>query len=165
MGRMFEEKGIAVESPHTESVEGKPIAQAWYALWAILDNRPKTIIEEVRVYRKYVPVLLNYVKDANKHIKIEQTKNRRLVGIDHERANKRWSKQEDELLINLVCEEKHNIHKLSAIFGRSPQAIQSRISELVGVRKLSQEIAGRFIGQIDGETVNGNISGTIYKEG
>ena len=164
MGKLFEEKGIAVESPHAESVEGKPIAQAWYALWKTLDNRPKSIIDEVRIYRRYVPTLLNYVKDANKHIKIEQTKNRRLTDIDHERSNKRWSKQEDEMLINLVCEEKHNIHKLSSIFGRSPQAIQSRISELVGVRKLTQEIAGRFIGSINGNDVSGDIHGKVYKE-
>ena len=165
MGRMFEEKGIAVEAPHAESVEGKPIAQAWYALWGILDKRPKSLIEEVRVFRKYVPVLLNYVQDANKHIKIEQTKNKRLSDIEHDRSNKRWSKEEDELLINLVCDETQNIHQLSSIFGRSPTAIKSRVSELVGVRKLTQEIAGRFIGRIDGEDISGNISGTVYKEG
>ena len=87
----------------------------------------------------------------------------RCTEVDYDRGNKRWTNEEDETLINLVCEGKTNIHKISTILGRSPGAIQTHISYLVGRKRITQEVAGKFIGFINGITAEAEICGTVYK--
>lgn len=70
----------------------------------------------------------------------------------------------DDLLISAVCSGNFTPLSLAAAFGRSPSAISSHLSYLVGVKRVSQSIAGRFIGQMNGEEVNADIVGTIYKK-
>ena len=79
------------------------------------------------------------------------------------RNRKRWSKEEEEMLIDEVCEGM-TITQISLELGRTPTSIQTKISNLVGLKRLSMDVAGRFIGTIDGEEVNGNISGQVYKQ-
>lgn len=81
-----------------------------------------------------------------------------------DRNNKKWSDGEDELLIDMICEEEHSLLELSTIFGRTPTALKSRVSYLVGINKVSSEIAGKFIGTINGEEVCGDIKGTLNRE-
>lgn len=88
---------------------------------------------------------------------------RRCTSIEYERANKRWSREEDEEIIDRVYEGKMNIHQLSTIFGRSPGAIKTHISELVGRERLSVAVVGRFIGTIDGVSADSDIRGTVFK--
>ena len=78
-------------------------------------------------------------------------------------ANKKWTKDEDELLIELVTDDDVTDIELMAKFGRSMGAIKTRVSTLVGLNRISQEIAGRFVGTINGEKVEGKIDGTVYK--
>ena len=75
---------------------------------------------------------------------------------------KRWSAGEDELLIEYVSKNV-SIHEISKIFGRTPAAISTRVSELVGINKLSQEIAGKFIGKLNGMDIEAHIDGTLIK--
>lgn len=77
--------------------------------------------------------------------------------------NKRWTDKEDELLIEMVCDESVNPYELASTFGRSIPAIKSRVSKLVGTKRLSSEVAGHFIGMLDGELVEGHIDGKVYK--
>lgn len=78
--------------------------------------------------------------------------------------NKRWTADEDEKLIELVCAGEWSPIEISTTFGRSIPAIKTRVSKLVGLKRLSAEIAGQFIGTIDGEKVEGRIDGKVYKE-
>lgn len=78
-----------------------------------------------------------------------------------ERGRKRWSQEEDELLIEMAARSDVTIIELSREFGRTPGAIQSRITHLVGINRLSKEVAGRFVGSLNGEHVEGDIVGTI----
>ena len=77
--------------------------------------------------------------------------------------NSRWTKEEDERLIDVVCQEGWTPFELSASFGRSIPAIKARVSKLVGLKRVSQEIAGRFFGTIDGVETSGSIEGIVYK--
>ena len=81
-----------------------------------------------------------------------------------ERGRKRWTNEEDELLIEMASYDSTTIIDLSKEFGRTPGAIQSRISKLVGIKKLSMEVAGRFIGTLNGELIEGDINGTVSKQ-
>ena len=126
-------------------------------------ERPKSIIVELNVYRKYVPIMIKAYCIQSEGMKKAVKQIDRCTDIDYDRGNKRWTNEEDETLINLVCEGKENIHRISTILGRSPGAIQTHISYLVGRKRLTQEIAGRFIGTIDVKSAEAEICGTLIK--
>jgi len=77
--------------------------------------------------------------------------------------NKRWTETEDKLLIEMVCDESCSPYELASTFGRSIPAIKSRVSKLVGLKRLSAEVAGHFVGMLDGELIEGHIDGKVYK--
>ena len=152
---------VLVKKPDIKRPE---FVEAVQQLAKVSTERPKSIIVELNIYRKFLPILLKayFVMSEGTDKACKQVE--RCTNIDYDRANKRWSKEEDEELINIVCDGKENIHQISTIFGRSPGAIKTHISELVGRKRLSQEVAGRFIGIIDGIEANAEIKGTIFKE-
>ena len=139
------------------------LVNAAQRLALVSSQRPKSIVEEVRIYRKYVPIMIKAYCAQSEGMKKAAMQIDRFGDVEYDRGNKRWSKEEDETLINLVCEGKDTIHKISTILGRSPGAIQSHISYLVGRKRLTQEVAGKFIGTINGESTEAQICGTIYK--
>ena len=141
--------------------EGK---EALRQIGKVMLHRPKKMIQELLVYRQYVPTLIKVVVamgDVNRGIRMQ---NERYEAMTAEKSHKRWTPEEDESLIETVCREDTNIHEISAIFGRSPAAIQRRITHLVGVKRLSQAVAGRFVGTIGGVETDSDISGIVYRE-
>lgn len=89
---------------------------------------------------------------------------KRLSDKTGERSNKRWSNREDEDLIDLICDHNASIIEISSILGRSPAAIQRRLSHLVGIKRVSSEVAGKFIGTLNGASIEGNIRGQLIKQ-
>ena len=87
-----------------------------------------------------------------------------LIESQQVNQNKRWTDEEDEMLIEMACDDEVSMIDLALFFGRSPGAIQTRITNLVGVGRISQEISGRFVGSINGEHVAGVIEGELRKE-
>lgn len=141
------------------------LENAVYQITKAISQHPKSIVQELQIYRKYIPIILEACFIQTEGLKKVGMQLDRCTNISYDRSNKRWSKDEDETLIDQVCEGKSNIHQLSTMFGRSPGAIQVHISELVGRKRLSQEIAGKFIGKINGEVTEAEICGTVYKAG
>ena len=138
--------------------------EAAIKIYAVLKERPKSIIVELNTYRKYCPLLINLLCDLSDINKAACKENKRIHNKTQERANKKWTKEEDEMLINYLCDHNSSLTEIAAIFGRSPTAISSHVSNLVGRKRISQEVAGRFIGYIDGEEKESDIVGTIYKK-
>jgi len=144
--------------------EHSRVIEAAVKLYKILVERPKNIISELSIFRKYCPILIKEVcviTDLNK--KAIHEKNQAISGTTRNQ-NKRWTKEEDNVLIEMACDPDQNIQTLSTMFGRSPASIANRITTLVGVKRLSQEVAGRFIGYINGEKTEADIAGTVHKE-
>ena len=139
------------------------IVDAFMKLAKVNSERPKSIIVELNTYRKYVPIIIKAYCSQSEGLKKAAVQISRCTDIDYDRGNKRWSGEEDETLISLVCDGNQNIHEISTTLGRSPAAIQTRISVLVGRKRLSQEVAGKFIGTINGESTQAEIVGTLYK--
>ena len=134
-------------------------------LYKITHERPKSIIVELNMFRKYVPVLIKYVLTLSSLNNDITNAQQRIMDSSCDNNNKRWSKEEDGQLIEQACDPNNSLTHLSVIFGRSPQAISSRLTTLVGRKRLSQDIAGRFVGYIDGVKSESDIVGTIYKGG
>ena len=144
---------------------------------SVLKSDPGVIVAEIinaleTICNPYAQIKLfrNLLRRAGTQIVIQNDlidklllENDRVTDGIGERGRKRWTQQDDELLIEMAAQEDVTIIDLSKQFGRTPGAIQSRISRLVGIKKLSAEIAGRFIGTLNGEFVEGNIDGIVRK--
>ena len=124
---------------------------------------PPDVLTELKIYRKYVPELLKdyirTIRDNNAHIKVMK----RMRTDSEEKKYKKWTDAEDNELIELVCDSELSILDVSVTMGRTVPAIKSRLTKLVGIKRLSQEVAGRFIGTINGNHADCVVDGTIYK--
>lgn len=147
----------------SEMAHRKDINKAYLELMRNIDQRP-ALSKEIATFRKYVPTILKAMKDMQHLNNGYQATLDRYEGKSKARQNKRWTPEEDMVLIDAVCDESSTILELSTMMGRSPSSIKTRVSQLVGLKRLSQEIAGRFTGQLDGVSVEGEIKGTVYKE-
>ena len=100
------------------------------------------------------------LEDFKKAATLEIERHESNVG---ERSRKRWTPEDDDLLIETAAQDDATIFGMAKEFGRTPGAIQSRISHLVGIKRMSVEVAGRFIGTLNGEFVDGDIDGVVSK--
>jgi hypothetical protein len=120
--------------------------------------------EQLRIFKKYTPkaIALIYALTEAQDGLLKETA--RVFDEAQENSGKRWHKDEDEYLIELATMPGSTMMNMAATLGRTPGAIQSRLSQLVGIGKISQEIAGRFIGTLNGEHVVGVIDGELTKQ-
>jgi hypothetical protein len=88
-----------------------------------------------------------------------------LTGHEGERARKRWTEREDEILVDQACQDGMTLLQLALAFNRTPGAVSSRLTYLVGVSKVSRVVAGRLIGYLDGEPVDGHFEGKLTEDG
>lgn len=126
-------------------------------------TRPRSTFMQIKLMRELLYRAGAFLILQRKLIDDMIVERNRLTENVGERGRKRWTQQDDELLIEMASQDDTTIIDLSRQFGRTPGAIQSRISKLVGIKKMSVEVAGRFIGTLNGEFVEGNIDGTVSK--
>ena len=120
--------------------------------------------EQLRIFKKYVPKLMKLQEATHEALCASAKNQERMYDATAERSNKRWEKDEDETIVEVASRGEMSITELAVTMGRSPAAIQTRLSQLVGIGRVSQEVAGRFIGTLDGEHVQGFIDGSLQKE-
>lgn len=120
--------------------------------------------EQLRIFRKYVPRLITLYNLAVDVQKGALKNADRAINATTERSGKRWTPEEDEVLVELASRDEESAFSIATKVGRTPGAVQSRLSQLVGIGKISQEIAGRFIGTLNGEHVVGVIDGELTKQ-
>lgn len=128
-----------------------------------LETRPKNAFA-------YILELQDLVRKLSQQVLVQQEVLEKALSELHrmddqvgERSRKRWTEQEDNLLIEEAAKDNTTTVELARIFGRTPGAIQSRITYLVGIERLSSKVAGRFIGTIDGMQAEVEIDGVVSK--
>lgn len=134
-------------------------------IYALLTHPPKTVYAQQKAYQallRRAAVRILALEDIKEAAVKEIKRHENNVG---ERSRKRWTPEDDELLIETAAQENATIFGMAKAFGRTPAAIQSRITHLVGIKRMSAEIAGRFVGTLNGEFVEGDIDGTVSKGG
>lgn len=129
----------------------------------LLDNPKMSPYIQLQKWRKLGKQMYEMIKIRDDLVNASYDQLKRISDSTATNANKRWTKEDDEMLIDLVCGEKYSLIEISSIFGRSTTAISTRISYLVGINRISKEIAGKFEGLLNGEKVQGDIKGTITK--
>lgn len=135
-------------------------------LTRLRNNKPKNVVLELVAYKKLAKNFYRYLDMFEMYKEIADAAIERLLAQGENTAlhnRKKWTKEEEELLIESVCDDV-SISDLAFLFGRTPGAISSKISELVGLKRLSQDVVGKFIGTFDGKRVEGDIKGTVIKE-
>ena len=150
--------GIAEE----DAIPKDEIYTATNKLQEVIRQRP-ALSKELQIYRKYVPTIIKllYLKDS---IIEGYTKTfERYIFESEARKNKRWTDGEDEYLVDMVCRDTP-ILEISLALGRTPASIKTRLTNLVGVKRVSKNVAGKFIGKINGILTECNIEGTIYNK-
>ena len=131
------------------------------SIYHAIDAPPKNSFTRIRLYQDLLMkagLRILYQEDL---IKALIRENERLGEGIGDRGRKRWTEEEDELLIEMAARDDVTIINLCKEFGRTPGAIKSHISKLVGIKRLSADIAGRFIGTLDGVEVEGDIEGIV----
>lgn len=126
-------------------------------------KQPKNLFQTLREYRECTKMLIESLElvevvnaDQVREIDI-------LKGGIGERDRKRWTPEEDDALVSVAADGKLSLLSMAVAFRRSPGAVSSRLTYLVGIRRLSQEVAGRVTGFIDGEAVDGFFTGRLTK--
>lgn len=141
-------------------------------------TRPESLLDEIveltsyqdANLHRYIQRLRNALMRAGLYMVCDQhLKERLFTEIDRmgdgigDRGRKRWTYEEDEALIDMAARDDVNIIDLSREFGRTPSAIKTRISHLVGIERITTEVAGRFIGNLNGVFTEGTIDGTVTR--
>lgn len=146
----------------TDNILSAEITNAIAVLKKVAFERPN-MAKEIQAYRKFVPVLIDYVLQQQKVVSGFEKMFARMETDSEDKKGQRWCEAEDNLLVELVCQGMSML-ELSTTLGRTPSSIKTRLSRLVGTKRVSQDVVGRFIGYIDGNYTEGSVQGTVYKE-
>jgi hypothetical protein len=131
----------------------------------ILCTTPKgSAFQQLQQFRKLVPELIKAYYEQNELACGGKKQLDRVIANTEQNRGRRWTEEEENWLIDLVVSDTP-ILEISTIMGRSASAITNKVSKLVGLQRISQQIAGKFFGTINGETVVGEIEGTVQKKG
>ena len=140
--------------------------EAWVNVMRTFDHRNEISAKRrLEAYEK--GLLLMFENWVFKTVIIE-----RMSGTDKlNNEGKKWAKEEDEELVNLaaMCYEEFGkydpVYMIApSIFERSSQAIRTRLSQLIGIERLTVKVEGKFEGDFEGESVRGLISGLVHKK-
>lgn len=139
---------------------------ALHKLDDIVQGRVKSTADQLRIMKRYLPALIDYVyiregiiKDLIRDItEIE----RRVEEGTTRNAGRPWTDEEDSALIECVADG-WSPDKIATTFGRTVPAIKTRVSHLVGINRIERRVAGRFVGTINGVISECDISGVIHK--
>ncbi len=121
-----------------------------------------TAFHQLQQFRRMVPVLIKAYCEQFEINTAAVEEIERINARVEKNKNKRWSTEEENYLIDLIVKDVP-IVEISTILGRSASAITTKVSSLVGLQRLSQNVAGKFFGTINGEEISGVIKGTVQK--
>lgn len=154
------EKGINL-AVIDESFSGSVL---YKKVFDLLSNAKCSPYIEIKRWRAIGKDFIKYMQAQQTLHKMESTDRKRLTEGYGEKSNDRWIPEEDNQLIEIACQGKSEL-EIATILGRTVSAVHSRLSYLVGIRRLSQNINGEFSGVINGQECEGVISGILNKRG
>ena len=129
-----------------------------------LVREPKgNAFQQLKAFRKHTAVLLRHLDEVTNVVDAVKEMQREAEGDAPVNSNKRWSEDEDMALIELAASDDTSMTSIALHLGRTPGAVQNRLTYLVGIERKFQRISGRFQGLIDGVMSEANIDGEIRK--
>ena len=124
----------------------------------------KNFHQKLKDYQRYSEELLKAHGVQSEVLAAAQKTIHELEAGMAENAGRRWSKEADEALVEMASrDDGHTVVTLAGMFGRSPGAVASRLSDLVGMRRITGEQYLRLSGQLNGKEVDGVFVGTAER--
>lgn len=142
-------------------VDGRILYQK---IFKLLNESKLKPFHEIQAWRKVGKNMMTYMETVTKGINNVCKENKRLSTMKYDRGHKKWTEEEDEILIELLCDDSLTLLDVSKTLGRSISAINTRCSVLTGVERVKQKIQGKFQGKLNGMVVDGTIDGLLFKE-
>lgn len=132
-----------------------------YQLIQLIENPKGSAFHQLQAWRKLGKKLLKFMKGQNDIIQLQKKATKRIYDSASEKNYKRWTPEEEETLIELATRSNVSLVELATTFGRTPSAIQTKLTNLVGLKRVDRKVVGRFIGNLNGEHVEGFVDGII----
>ncbi len=117
--------------------------------------------QQLQAYRKYAPIMVKAFNIAFAYGDFFAEQIRILEENTKANSNKRWTPEEEEAVIEMVCSGISEL-EISIKTGRTIGAIHTKVSTLTGLSK-PRNIEGEFDGYVGEEAVSGNIKGMFKK--
>jgi len=161
----FLDKGITGAAFENQSEVDEIYARDLYKqVYFLLNESKVNPYVELKKWRKLGNRFLKYIETVGKTWRMNRIETARLEDGYANRNGERWSEEEDELLVEMACNGSSEL-ELAKQFGRTSSSVHSRLSHLVGIRRLEQTANGYFKGVVDGKYTEGEINGVIKKKG
>lgn len=77
-------------------------------------------------------------------------------------SGKSWTESEDDQIVQLKSEGVES-QVIAALMKRTPYAVATRISSLVGRKRLFISVDGRIVGSLEGKPVDGHFVGEVAR--
>ena len=119
------------------------------------------VAQRLRGYRKWSEVLIGHVLALSQLVDDLIAEQEHLTTGKGDQSGRRWTDEQDAALVEMACEPDASMIKIALTMCRTPGAVASRLSYLVGVSKVSRHVVGRITGFLDGEPVSGVFDGEV----
>lgn len=139
-------------------------ARVQRAIRALIDlnRRPKgSVHSRLQQYREHSETLLRGYAMLSDILDAANRENAQMLGVAGTSHRKRWTEDEDNALIEFATRDGSSMIQLALTLNRSPAAVSSRLTYLVGIHKVSQHVVGRLTGYLNGEPVRGFVDGVV----
>lgn len=130
-------------------------------LLQLLEEPKGSAFHQLQAWKKLGKKLHKFMLNQNDIIQLQNKEHQRIYGLSTEKKYKRWTPEEESNLIEMVTQPNMTLVELSTMFGRTPSAIQAKLTNLVGLKRVDRKIAGKFVGNLNGEHLEGFIDGII----
>lgn len=159
---MFNRMTIDTSIETIKKYDAEASELVWILRRLVCNSSGMSPYAQLQGFKKYVPKLIDtiFFHEAVADYSFEQI-DRLMNGIDVNK-NKKWEKEDEEALIEMVCKDINDV-EIAVKFGRSVPAIKTKVSQLVGIGRIDQKIAGRFIGRVNGVETDAMLDGIVYK--
>lgn len=124
---------------------------------------PANVAKRLEKWRWITETLIKGYNEQGRALAAFMAALRELQGAEAEHNNKRWSKEEDDLVVEWRCQD-FTIQRIAISLGRSPASIATRLTYLVGIKRLFINVDGKIVGSLDGDEVDGHFKGILEKE-
>jgi hypothetical protein len=137
------------------------VDEAYGQIMALNAGHGGNVAQRLRAYRKWTEVLIGHVLALSKLNEDLCAERQQLMTGKGDQAGRRWTDEQDAALVELACEPDASMIKMALTMCRTPGAVASRLTYLVGVSKVSRHVVGRITGYLDGEPVSGVFDGEV----
>lgn len=161
MGNFYDPREDGILALNKNELNNETGAELARQLLQLLEEPKGSAFHQLQAWKKLGKKLYRFMKNQDDLIQLQKKESQRIFESTTEKKYKRWTPEEEKTLIDMVTQPDMTLVKLATMFGRTPSAIQAKLTNLVGLKRVDRKIAGKFVGNLNGEHVEGFVDGII----